>query len=102
MYGLQYLQKTVEESLSKLSLNDLGIMGQAEYMAEDAKEKVGVTRVLISAVLAAVMLEFLVGFNKCVVMYERVRGRRQEAKGHAVEERMSSCTSVLFFFFFYR
>ena len=99
MYGLQYLEKTVEESLSKLSLNDLGIMGQAEYMAEDAKEKVGVTRVLISAVLAAVMLEFLVGFNKCVVMYERVRGRRQEAKGHAVE-RMPSCTSVLFFFFY--
>ena len=59
MYGLQYLEKTVEESLSKLSLNDLGIIGQAEYMAEHAKEKVGVTRALISAVLAAVMLDDL-------------------------------------------
>ena len=59
MYGLQYLEKTVEESLSKLSLNDLGIIGQAEYMAEHAKEKAGVTRALISAVLAAVMLDDL-------------------------------------------
>ena len=89
VYGLQHREKSIAELLSKLSLNGLGIAGQAEYMAEymaeAAKEKVVVTGPLISAVLAPVMLKFLVGFNIGVVMYESVHGGRQPTKGHAVD-----------------
>lgn len=63
MYGLQHRERSLAESLSEHSLNDLDIADQAEDMAETAKEKVVVTGSLISAVLAAVLLQFLVGFN---------------------------------------
>ena len=63
MYGLQHRERSLAESLSEHSLNDLDIAGQAEDMAEDRKEKIVVTGPLISAVLAAVLLEFLVRFN---------------------------------------
>ena len=63
MYGLQHRERSLAESLSEHSLNDLDIEGQAEDMAEATKEKIVVTGPLISAVLAAVLLEFLVGFN---------------------------------------
>ena len=63
MYGLQHRERSLAESSSEHSLNDLDIEGQAEDMAEAMKEKIVVTGPLISAVLAAVLLEFLVGFN---------------------------------------
>ena len=63
MYGLQHRERSLAESLSEHSLNDLDIEGQAEDMTEATKEKIVVTGPLISAVLAAVLLEFLVGFN---------------------------------------
>ena len=63
MYGLQHRERSLAESLSEHSLNDLDIAGQAEDMAEATKEKIVVTGPLISAVLAAVLHEFLVDFN---------------------------------------
>ena len=62
-YGLQHRERSLAESISRHSLNDLDIEGQAEYMAGAAKEKVVVTGPFIIAVFAAVLLEFLVGFN---------------------------------------
>ena len=71
MYGLQYREKSVAESLSKLSLNDFhgsgGVLG-------GGKENVVVTGPHISAVLVAVLLEFIVGFNIGVIMVQRGSG----------------------------
>ena len=73
VYGLQHREKSVAESLSKLSMNDLDLAGQAEFIAAAAKQKVVVTRPLISAVLVAVLLEFLVGYN-IGVMVRKAQG----------------------------
>lgn len=64
VYGMQYREKSIAKSLSKLSLTDLDIAGQAKFMEDAAAEDdVAVTWPLIMAVLVAVLLEFLVGFN---------------------------------------
>lgn len=72
---MQYREKSIAKSLSKISLSDLDIAGQAKYMKEAAEaEEVAVTGPLITAVLVAVLLEFLVGFN-IGVMVSFVPGR---------------------------
>eukprot|EP00752_Nemacystus_decipiens_P004333 g3958.t1 len=63
VYGMQYREKSIAKSLSKISLQDLDIAGQAEYMKKAAEDEAVVTWPLIAAVLVAVLLEFLVGFN---------------------------------------
>ena len=61
---MQYREKSIAKSLSKISLSDLDIAGQAKYMKEAAEaDEVAVTWPLVTAVLVAVLLEFLVGFN---------------------------------------
>lgn len=64
---MQYREKSIAKSLSKLSLTDLDIAGQAKYLegaeAEGVEDQVVVTWPLVTAVLVAVLLEFLVGFN---------------------------------------
>ena len=75
VYGMQYREKSIAKSLSKISLTDLDIAGQAKYMEEAAgAEAVVVTWPLVSAVLAAVLLEFLVGFNIGVMVREGTGG----------------------------
>lgn len=68
---MQYREKSIAKSLSKISLNDLDIAGQAKYMKEAAEDEVVVTWPLITAVLVAVLLEFLVGFNIGVMVRKR-------------------------------
>ncbi|CAM9311708.1 unnamed protein product [Ectocarpus sp. 12 AP-2014] len=67
VYGMQYREKSIAKSLSKLSLMDLDIAEQAKYLegaeAEGVEDEVVVTWPLVTAVLVAVLLEFLVGFN---------------------------------------
>ncbi|CAN0196330.1 unnamed protein product [Ectocarpus sp. 6 AP-2014] len=67
VYGMQYREKSIAKSLSKLSLTDLDIAGQAKYLegaeADGVEDEVVVTWPLVTAVLVAVLLEFLVGFN---------------------------------------
>ena len=47
-----------------MSLTEMDIAGQAKYLEEAAaEEKAVVTWPLISAILVAVLLEFLVGYN---------------------------------------
>lgn len=61
---MQYREKKIAKTLSKISINDMDIAGQAKYMDEaGGLEEAVVTWPLINAVLVAVLLEFLVGFN---------------------------------------
>lgn len=69
---MQYREKSIAKSLSKIGLADLDIAGQAKYMKDAAEDEVVVTWPLITAVLVAVLLEFLVGFNIGVMV--RIEG----------------------------
>lgn len=64
---MQYREKSIAKSLSKLSLTDLDIAGQAKYLegaeGEGVEDEAVVTWPLVTAVLVAVLLIFLVGFN---------------------------------------
>lgn len=76
---MQYREKSIAKSLSKISLADVDMASQAKYIEEvAAEEEVVVTWPLISAVLVAVLLEFLVGFN-IGVMVGVPEKRREEA-----------------------
>ena len=59
----QYCHQSEGESHSKTSLNDLDIAGRVQDIGEAAKQKVVVTGPLISAVLVAILLQLLVGYN---------------------------------------
>lgn len=63
--GMQFREKSIAKSLSLLSLADMeGMVAQAKFVEEAAvEEEVAVTWPLISAVLVAVVLQYLVGYN---------------------------------------
>ncbi|CAN0491177.1 unnamed protein product, partial [Hapterophycus canaliculatus] len=70
---MQYREKSIAKSLSKISLNELDIAGQGKYVEHAAaaeEEEVAVTWPLVTAVLVAILLEFLVGFNIGVMVSE--------------------------------
>ena len=68
-----YCDQSEAESHSKTSLNDLAIAGQTEHIEEAAKQKVVVTGPLISAILVAILLQLLVGYN-IGVMVRKAKG----------------------------
>lgn len=69
---MQYREKSIAKSLSQLSLSEMDIAGQAKFIEEAAaEEEVVATWPLMNAVLVAILLEFLVGFN-IGVMVRRV------------------------------
>lgn len=62
---MQYREKSIAKSLSRLSLADIeDVAAQAKYAeAAAAEEEVVVTWPLISAVAVATVLQFVVGYN---------------------------------------
>ena len=76
-----YCDQSEAESHSKTSLNDLAIAGQTEHIEETAKQKVVVTGPLISAILVAILLQLLVGYN-IGVMVRKDKGGRGGGAGY--------------------
>ena len=61
---MQYREKNIAKSLSMMTVEKMDTDGKAKFLEDAAaEEKVVVTWPLISAILVAVLLEFLVGYN---------------------------------------
>lgn len=82
VYGMQYREKSIARSLSRQSLSEMDdTASQAKFVEETAaEEEVVVTWPLINAVLVAIVLQYLVGYN-IGVMVRLVRRRGCLADG---------------------
>ena len=74
----QYCDQSEAESHSKTSLNNLDIGGPVQDMGKAARQKVVVRGPLISAVLVAILLYLLVGYNIGVMIRKAQRGDKAE------------------------
>lgn len=78
VYGMQYREKSIAKSLSRMSLEEMdslkltsSIRAEAIAAAAAAEEDAPVTLPLMGAVLIAVVLQFLVGYNIGVMVRYR-------------------------------
>lgn len=106
VYGMQHREQNIVKSLSRMSLSELDGMAVQNKFTEEvtAEEEVVVTWPLISAVLVAVVLQYLVGYNIGVmvspqpltVRVTRLRSRRRSAAPTTVKSTQYDSLSVLF------
>ncbi|CAM9247288.1 unnamed protein product [Chrysoparadoxa australica] len=68
VYGMHFRESKMAKSFSRLSMKDMGAMEEeSALLLESQIEEVVITTPLIAAVLAAVLLMFLMGFNTGVM-----------------------------------
>ncbi|CAM9832758.1 unnamed protein product [Discosporangium mesarthrocarpum] len=68
VYGMQYRERSIARSLSKMGISDMAEMSEKATLLESVDvDEVIMTWPLMSAVLVAVLLQFLVGYNISVM-----------------------------------